>query len=172
MHPGDTGNRRGPATTGRDQGVSSPRSGDEAPSGGTPPAPGEGGRYPVRTEADLLAVRHAVRAATEELGFSLVDQTRVVTAASELARNAYVHGGGGRLLIEPLRQARGVGLRLVFSDDGPGIDRPEEAMADGFTTGTGLGHGLGGARRLMHSFEVHSPPGRGTTITAVRWRDG
>ncbi|MGW7353109.1 ATP-binding protein [Streptomyces sp. NPDC054784] len=127
--------------------------------------------YPVRTEADLLTVRHAVRDATEELGFSLVDQTRVVTAASELVRNAYVHGGGGTLFIDPLRQARGVGIRLVVTDEGPGIEDARQAIVDGFTTGSGLGHGLGGARRLMHTFEVHSVPGKGTMVTAVRWTD-
>ncbi|MDT0379268.1 ATP-binding protein [Streptomyces sp. DSM 42041] len=127
--------------------------------------------YPVRTEEDLLAVRHAVRSATQALGFRLVDQTRVVTAASELARNAYIHGGGGTLTLEALRQARGAGLRLTVRDDGPGIPDLEGALTDGFTTGAGLGHGLGGARRLMHDFEVRSAPGKGTVVTAVRWAD-
>ncbi|GGT78458.1 MULTISPECIES: ATP-binding protein [Streptomyces] len=125
----------------------------------------------VRTEEDLLRARHAVRAATQELGFSLVDQTRVVTAASELARNAFIHGGGGVLSIERLRRAGAVGLRLTVRDDGPGIADLEGALTDGFTTGGGLGHGLGGARRLMHEFEVRSAPGQGTTVTAVRWTD-
>lgn len=126
---------------------------------------------PVRTEEDLLTARHAVRAATQRLGFSLVDQTRVVTAASELARNAFVHGGGGTLRIEPLRRGGGAGLRLTVRDDGPGIADLEGALTDGFTTGGGLGHGLGGARRLMHEFDVRSTPGEGTTVTAVRWTD-
>ncbi|WP_261994059.1 ATP-binding protein [Streptomyces sp. t39] len=126
---------------------------------------------PVRTEEDLLTARHAVRAATQQLGFSLVDQTRVVTAASELARNAFVHGGGGVLRIEPLRRGGGTGLRLTVRDDGPGIADLEGALTDGFTTGGGLGHGLGGARRLMHEFDVRSTPGEGTTVTAVRWTD-
>ncbi|WP_425508635.1 ATP-binding protein [Streptomyces genisteinicus] len=125
----------------------------------------------VRTEEDLLTARHAVRAATQRLGFSLVDQTRIVTAASELARNAFVHGGGGVLRIEVLRRGGGRGLRLTVRDDGPGIDDLDGALTDGFTTGGGLGHGLGGARRLMHEFDVYSTPGEGTTVTAVRWTD-
>ncbi|MFD3531363.1 ATP-binding protein [Streptomyces sp. NPDC058664] len=125
----------------------------------------------VRTEEDLLRARHAVRAATQELGFSLVDQTRIVTAASELARNAFVHGGGGVLSIERLRRAGATGLCLTVRDEGPGIADLEGALTDGFTTGGGLGHGLGGARRLMHEFEVRSAPGQGTTVIAVRWSD-
>jgi serine/threonine-protein kinase RsbT len=124
---------------------------------------------PVRTEEDLLGARHAVRAATQQLGFSLVDQTRVVTAASELARNAFVHGGGGVLSLECVHGAAGVGLRLVVRDEGPGIADLDGALTDGFTTGEGLGHGLGGARRLMHEFEVRSSPGQGTAVTVVRW---
>ncbi|MCY0949932.1 ATP-binding protein [Streptomyces sp. H27-S2] len=123
----------------------------------------------LRTEEDLLSVRHAVRAATLEVGFGIVDQTRVVTAVSELARNAYVHGGGGTLLIEYPRQNGRQGLRLTISDSGPGIRDVEEALADGFTTGGGLGHGLGGAKRLMDEFAVRSTPGQGTTVTVTRW---
>ncbi|MEV3992436.1 ATP-binding protein [Streptomyces sp. NPDC049837] len=119
----------------------------------------------------MLTVRHAVRAATVEAGFGLVDQTRIVTAASELARNAYVHGGGGTLEIQILTRSGRKGLRLTVQDDGPGIPDVEEALTDGYTTGTGLGHGLGGARRLMHEFQVHSGPGRGTTVVATRWND-
>lgn len=123
----------------------------------------------LRTEEDLLSVRHAVRAATLEVGFGIVDQTRVVTAVSELARNAYVHGGGGRLLIEYPSHSGRQGLRLTISDSGPGIRDVEEALADGFTTGGGLGHGLGGAKRLMDEFAVRSTPGQGTTVTVTRW---
>ncbi|MFJ3993163.1 ATP-binding protein [Streptomyces sp. NPDC090032] len=123
----------------------------------------------LRTEEDLLTVRHAVRAATLKIGFGIVDQTRVVTAASELARNAYIHGGGGSLSIEYLRQGDMRGVRLTVRDDGPGIPDLDAALTDGFTTGTGLGHGLGGARRLMDNFEVHSIPGHGTTVIATRW---
>ncbi|WP_443058936.1 ATP-binding protein [Streptomyces sp. NBC_00388] len=125
--------------------------------------------FPVRTEEDLLATRHAVRAATLAVGFGIVDQTRVVTAASELARNAYIHGGGGTLTVEQLQQSRRRGLRLTISDDGPGIGDLERALTDGYTTGAGLGHGLGGARRLMHDFDVRTAPGKGTTVTATRW---
>ncbi|AYG78246.1 Serine/threonine-protein kinase RsbT [Streptomyces hundungensis] len=126
-------------------------------------------RQTLRTEEDLLTVRHAVRAATLKAGFGIIDQTRVVTAASELARNAYVHGGGGTLAIEYLSRAGRTGLRLTISDDGPGIPDIDAALTDGFTTGAGLGHGLGGARRLMHDFEVHTEAGRGTTVIVTRW---
>ncbi|MFJ8586900.1 ATP-binding protein [Streptomyces sp. NPDC093595] len=128
-------------------------------------------RYDVASEEDLLTARHAVRAATVAAGFGLVDQTRIVTAASELARNAYVHGGGGTLELELVARAGRRGLRLTVEDDGPGIPDVEKALADGFTTGTGLGHGLGGARRLMHEFQVRSAPGKGTTVVATRWND-
>ncbi|PJE99355.1 ATP-binding protein [Streptomyces carminius] len=125
--------------------------------------------HPVRTDEDLITVRHAVRAATVEAGFGLVDQTRVVTAASELARNAYIHGGGGTVTIEFPRNAGRRGIRLTVRDEGPGIPDLEQALVDGFTTGAGLGHGLGGARRLMHEFEVDTVPGKGTTIRVTRW---
>lgn len=138
--------------------------GDDAPRGGDTPV-----THPVRNDEDLITVRHAVRAATVEVGFGLVDQTRVVTAASELARNAYIHGGGGTVTIEFPRQAGRRGIRLIVHDDGPGIPDVEVALTDGFTTGAGLGHGLGGARRLMHEFEVRTEAGKGTTIRATRW---
>ncbi|MFF4185318.1 anti-sigma regulatory factor [Streptomyces sp. NPDC001691] len=123
----------------------------------------------LRTDEDLLTARHAVRAATVKAGFGIIDQTRVVTAASELARNAYVHGGGGTLTIDYPRRGTRTGLRLTISDRGPGIPDVEAALADGFTTGAGLGHGLGGARRLMDDFEVHTTVGEGTTVIATRW---
>ncbi|MFF8291916.1 ATP-binding protein [Streptomyces sp. NPDC016309] len=146
---------------------------DGGPADPPPPAGGHGAgsRFNVASEEDLLTVRHAVRAATIEAGFGLVDQTRIVTAASELARNAYVHGGGGSLEIEAATRAGRRGLRLTVRDDGPGIPDLEEALTDGFTTGGGLGHGLGGARRLMHEFQVHSRPGQGTTVVVTRWND-
>ncbi|WUL88775.1 ATP-binding protein [Streptomyces sp. NBC_00342] len=125
--------------------------------------------YPVRTEEDLLAARHVVRAATLALGFGIVDQTRIVTAASELVRNAYIHGGGGALTLMLLDRPGARGLRLVVSDEGPGIQDVQQALTDGYTTGAGLGHGLGGARRLMDDFRVESAPGGGTTVTATRW---
>ncbi|MFD6419935.1 anti-sigma regulatory factor [Streptomyces sp. NPDC060194] len=125
--------------------------------------------HAVVTEEDLLTVRHAVRAAAIDVGFGLIDQTRVVTAASELARNAYVHGGGGTVVIEVLRHGGRRGLRLCVRDEGPGIPDLDAAMTDGFTTGAGLGHGLGGAGRLMDEFSVDSGPGTGTTVVATRW---
>nr|WP_329209751.1 ATP-binding protein [Streptomyces sp. NBC_01708] len=148
-------------------------SAEPSPSSGTVPRPdpwpGEPNSYPVRTEEDLLAARHAVRAATLALGFGIVDQTRIVTAASELVRNAYIHGGGGTLTLTLLDRPGARGLRLVISDEGPGIQDVQQALTDGYTTGAGLGHGLGGARRLMDDFGIDSAPGRGTTVTATRW---
>ncbi|MET9666274.1 anti-sigma regulatory factor [Streptomyces sp. NPDC006475] len=117
----------------------------------------------------MLVVRHAVRAATQRAGFGLVDQTRIVTAASELARNAYVHGGGGTLAIEHVRRTGQRGLRLSVTDQGPGIADVDRALTDGYTTGAGLGHGLGGARRLMDEFQVDTAPGQGTVVVALRW---
>ena len=116
-----------------------------------------------------MSVRHAVRAATVKAGFGIIDQTRVVTAASELARNAYIHGGGGTLMIEYPTLGSSSGLRLTISDTGPGIPDVDIALADGFTTGAGLGHGLGGARRRMHDFAVRTAPGKGTTVIVTRW---
>ncbi|MEU5208962.1 ATP-binding protein [Streptomyces sp. NPDC020742] len=127
--------------------------------------------HPVRSEQDLLLARHAVRAATRRVGFSIVDQTRVVTAASELARNAYVHGGGGTLTIDYPTKRGSVGLRLTVADTGPGIADVATALADGYTTGSGLGHGLGGARRLMDEFDIRTAAGGGTTVIATRWAD-
>ncbi|MCT9089979.1 anti-sigma regulatory factor [Streptomyces sp. ASQP_92] len=126
-------------------------------------------RLVLHSEEDLLSIRHAVRAASVKIGFGIIDQTRIVTAASELARNAYVHGGGGALTIDCLRRGSAEGLRLTISDNGPGIPDLDAALTDGFTTGAGLGHGLGGARRLMHDFEVHTAAGKGTTVIATRW---
>jgi serine/threonine-protein kinase RsbT len=119
---------------------------------------------------DVVRVRQAVRDAAVELGFSIVDQTKVVTAASELARNTYIYGGGGRFRLELLNSDSRHGLRLVFDDDGPGIANIEQALSDGFTTGSGLGLGLGGARRLVSEFQIESKPSGGTRIVATRWR--
>ncbi|HEY2520993.1 MAG TPA: ATP-binding protein [Streptosporangiaceae bacterium] len=124
---------------------------------------------PVRSDVDLMAVREAARGAAAEAGFSLVNQTKLVTAVSELARNAVVHGGGGEVFVEPVQRGTLRGVRLVVSDRGPGIADIEEALTDGHTTGQGLGLGLGGARRLVDEFRIESPPGEGTTVTIAMW---
>ena len=123
----------------------------------------------LRSQSDIVLARQAVRARAAELGFSLVDQTKLVTAASELARNTVVYGGGGTLRLEALERNGGRGLRLIFEDKGPGIVDVHLAMTDGYTTGTGLGLGLGGARRLVSEFDIVSRPGEGTRVTIVRW---
>ena len=105
-----------------------------------------------------------------ELGFSLVDQTKIVTAASELARNTVQYGGGGFVTIDEVDRVGRRGLRLVFTDQGPGIADVQLALRDGYTTGGGLGLGLGGARRLANEFQIDAQVGKGTTVTFVRWR--
>jgi serine/threonine-protein kinase RsbT len=126
-------------------------------------------RFALGSSADIVTLRQAVRAAAVELRFSLVDQTKIVTAASELARNALNYGGGGIVRIESVAEPGRRGLRLTFEDKGPGIPDIERAMKDGFTTGTGLGLGLGGARRLSNEFSIDSRPGEGTRVTITRW---
>jgi serine/threonine-protein kinase RsbT len=125
---------------------------------------------PLRTDEDVVRVRQATRQASVEAGFSLVDQTKVVTAASELARNTIIYGGGGDVRLEVLREGVRAGVRLTFSDRGPGIPDVAQALRDGYTTGSGLGLGLGGSRRLMSELDISSRPGEGTTIVAVRWK--
>jgi serine/threonine-protein kinase RsbT len=125
---------------------------------------------PIRSAEDVVAVRRAVREGSIAAGFSLVDQTKIVTAASELARNALTYGGGGTLTLELLNDGARRGLRLVFEDQGPGIADVELALRDGFTTGGGLGLGLGGARRLVNEFSIESAPGKGTRVAVVRWK--
>jgi len=125
---------------------------------------------PVQSEQDVVVVRQQVRAWSQELGFSLVDQTKIVTAASELARNTLVHGRGGSLRMEVVADGLRRGLRLVFEDRGPGIPDIAAALQDGFTTGGGLGLGLGGSRRLVNEFDVQSRVGEGTRVTATRWK--
>jgi serine/threonine-protein kinase RsbT len=124
----------------------------------------------ISTSEDVVAVRQAVRQRAVELGFNLVDQTKIVTAASELARNTLQYGGGGTLRIEEVLQGQRRGIRLVFEDNGPGIANIELAMKDGYTTGNGLGLGLSGAKRLSNDFSIESRPGEGTRVTIVRWR--
>jgi serine/threonine-protein kinase RsbT len=124
----------------------------------------------LSAENDVVAARQAVRSCAAELGFGLVDQTKLVTAASELARNTVVYGGGGEVLIEAVTKGMRKGLRLTFSDKGPGIPDVELALRDGYTTGNGLGLGLGGAKRLANEFDIDSKPGAGTRVTITRWR--
>ena len=124
----------------------------------------------IRTSDDVVRVRQAVRAHAASLGFSLVDQTKIVTAASELARNTLEHGGGGTATVEILEQGVRRGVRLTFEDNGPGIADPRLALTDGYTTGSGLGLGLSGSRRLVNEFDLWSQPGVGTRVTVVRWR--
>ena len=125
---------------------------------------------PIQTSEDVVAVRQSVRQRAVELGFNLVDQTKIVTAASELARNTLQYGGGGTLRIEELTDGARRGLRLIFEDNGPGIANIDLAMKDGYTTGNGLGLGLSGAKRLTNEFSIASEPGKGTRVTIVRWR--
>lgn len=125
---------------------------------------------PLLADEDVVRARQAARQWAIELGFSLVDQTKIVTAASELARNTVLHGGGGGMRLEMVDEGSRRGLRLTFTDQGPGIADLEQALKDGFSTGGGLGLGLSGSRRLMSEFAISSQPGRGTTVATVRWR--
>ena len=125
---------------------------------------------PLVCEQDIVLARQAVRKAALQLGFSLVDQTKIVTAASELARNAVVYAGGGRLELEIVTENGRQGLRLTISDEGKGIEDLTLAMKDGWTTGTGLGMGLPGTKRLVNDFRITSQPGIGTTVIVTRWK--
>lgn len=124
----------------------------------------------LRSEGDVVSVRQRVRTVAVELGFSLIDQTKLVTATSELARNTVVYGGGGTIRLERLRDGARAGVRLTFEDEGPGIPDVQTALRDGYTTGGGLGLGLGGARRLVNEFEIDSRPGEGTRIVITKWK--
>jgi serine/threonine-protein kinase RsbT len=124
----------------------------------------------LRTSQDIVLVRQAVRKKAVGLGFGLVDQTKVVTASSELARNMINYGGGGTVQLEVVQNDRRSGLRLIFEDQGPGIADIDLAMKDGYTSGQGMGLGLGGAKRLSHEFEIQSKVGEGTRISILRWR--
>jgi len=125
---------------------------------------------PIRTSEDVVVVRQAVRIQAVSLGFGLVDQTKLVTASSELARNTLEYGGGGAAQLEVIQNDQRAGLRIVFEDQGPGIANIEQALADGYTTAGGLGLGLGGAKRLSHEFEISSKPGAGTRVSILRWK--
>jgi serine/threonine-protein kinase RsbT len=123
----------------------------------------------VRSGREIVTIRQTVRAWAIELGFSLVDQTKIITAASELARNVATHGGGGTLLLEKLNNGNRSGLRLTFEDEGPGIPDVELAMKDGYSTAGGLGLGLSGSRRLVNEFSISSRPGGGTRVSITKW---
>jgi serine/threonine-protein kinase RsbT len=123
----------------------------------------------VGSEADMVTVRRRVREVAGKVGLSLVDQTKLVTAASELARNTLIYGGGGTMQLDSLNGPR-LGVRLTFADNGPGIPDIELALRDGFTTGSGLGLGLGGSKRLVNEFEIQSKAGQGTRVVVTRWK--
>lgn len=124
----------------------------------------------LSSSEDIVRVRQAVREWAVRQGFGLIDQTKIVTAASELARNTLDYGGGGSVLLEAVSDGRRLGLRLTFEDQGPGIPDVELALKDGYTTGSGLGLGLSGARRLSNEFEIQSRVGIGTRVTITRWK--
>jgi serine/threonine-protein kinase RsbT len=128
------------------------------------------GVLPLRGEADIVACRQAVRQQAVALKFSLVDQTKMITAASELSRNTVVHGGGGQMHWQQLEDGLRRGLRLRFEDQGPGIADVKLAMTDGWTSGGGMGLGLPGSKRLVHEFDIASTPGGGTCVTITRWK--
>jgi serine/threonine-protein kinase RsbT len=125
---------------------------------------------PIESDDDVVRVRQQTRARAIECGLRLVEQTKIVTAASELARNTLIHGQGGSLTLELLDDGRRRGLRLTFADQGPGIGDIELALRPGFTTGAGLGLGLSGSRKLVDEFSIHSTLGQGTRVTAVKWK--
>jgi serine/threonine-protein kinase RsbT len=124
---------------------------------------------PLVSEPDIVVVRRRVREVAGQIGLSLVDQTKVITAASELARNTLIYGGGGTMQLESLNGPR-LGVRLTFNDNGPGIPDIQLALRDGFTTGSGLGLGLGGTKRLVNEFDIESKVGQGTRVTITRWK--
>jgi len=124
----------------------------------------------IRASEDVVGVRQAVRQRAVALGFSLVDQTKIVTASSELARNTLDYGGGGTFTLDVVRNGAKTGLQLTFEDQGPGIADIDLALKDGYTSGSGMGLGLGGAKRLSHEFNIDSKPGEGTRVTIIRWK--
>jgi serine/threonine-protein kinase RsbT len=126
--------------------------------------------FPIKSSNDVVRVRQIARLWAAELKFSLVDQTKFVTATSELARNTLEHGGGGSMTAEMIENGAKKGIKLTFDDQGPGIANIELALRDGFTTGTGMGLGLSGSKRLVNDFDIKSELGRGTKVTIVRWK--
>ena len=127
-------------------------------------------RVAIKISDDVVRVRQLTRAFSLEVGLSLVDQTKIVTASSELARNTLDYGGGGEVIAEIVEQGGRRGVRLTFDDKGPGIANIEQALKDGFTSGKGMGLGLGGAKRLSNEFSIVSEPGIGTKVTIARWK--
>lgn len=125
---------------------------------------------PIRLEQDVVLARQAVRRLAQEHGFGIVDQTKLVTAASELARNTLIYGGGGELRWETVLDGGRRGLRLHFIDEGPGIPDVQQALVDGWSSGSGLGLGLSGAKRLVNDFELQTEVGKGTRVTITRWK--
>jgi serine/threonine-protein kinase RsbT len=125
---------------------------------------------PIASSSDVVLARQKVRQWAIEMKFTLVDQTKLVTAASELARNTLDHGKGGQMVIEQVENSIKNGLKLVFEDRGPGISDVNAALRDGFTTGGGMGLGLGGSKRLVNDFQIETEPGKGTRVTVVRWK--
>lgn len=125
---------------------------------------------PLRNQEDIVIARQLTRKWALEAGFNLVDQTKLITAASELARNTVIYGGGGTMALELLENSGSRGLRLTFEDQGPGIADLQRALQDGYTTGNGLGLGLGGAKRLVNDFDIRSEVGKGTRVTITRWK--
>jgi serine/threonine-protein kinase RsbT len=125
---------------------------------------------PIKSSSDVVLVRQRVRVLAIEMKFSLVEQTKIVTAASELGRNTLEHGGGGSLELAVIINGARRGLRLRFIDQGPGIADVALALKDGYTSGSGMGLGLGGSKRLMNEFEIDTKPGSGTTVTVIRWK--
>ncbi len=125
--------------------------------------------HELKTEEDLLQMRSAVKMHAEDIGFSKLNQTKIVTTASELGRNVLEHGNGGRVMIEHIKELDRSGLRMIFQDEGPGIDNVEKALVDGYTSKCGLGLGLSGSKRLMDDFELISQLNNGTTVTVTKW---
>jgi serine/threonine-protein kinase RsbT len=124
----------------------------------------------IRNNEDIVRARQAARMTAEKLGFSVVNKTRIATAVSELARNVFIHGGGGRMEIEKIKKSGKSGIRCTFIDEGPGIPNVEEAMRHGFSTRNGLGHGLPGSKRLMDDFRIESEVGKGTRVEVTKWK--
>ncbi|MGE5683283.1 MAG: anti-sigma regulatory factor [Bacillota bacterium] len=124
----------------------------------------------IRTSEDIVLVRHIVREWAISIGLNLVDQTKIITAASELARNVIDYGNGGQMILQIISDGIRKGLKLIFEDKGPGIPNVELALKDGYTTGRGMGLGLGGAKRLSNEFEINTSPGEGTSVAITRWK--